>query len=79
MPRAKEQCFEKIEDDDLIPGLNIYALHPGGDGLWDLEEIQFFNTSANHPDTDGDGKTDFEEVEAMTNPLGTGKRRDHLG
>jgi Bacterial TSP3 repeat len=78
MPNAKQQCFEKIEDYDFIPGFNIYALDSDGDGLSDLEEIQFFNTSANNPDIDGDGKTDFEEVEAMTNPLGAGKLGDHL-
>jgi hypothetical protein len=78
LPNAHEQCLEKIEDYDFIPGFNIYALDSDGDGLSDLEEIEFFNTCANHPDTDGDGKTDFEEVEAMTNPLGTGRLGDHL-
>ncbi|HXX27048.1 MAG TPA: hypothetical protein VEI99_01225 [Terriglobales bacterium] len=78
LPNAHEQCLEKIEDYDFIPGLNIYALDSDGDGLTDLEEIEFFNTSANNPDTDGDGKTDFEEVEAMTNPLGSGRLGDHL-
>ncbi len=78
MPNAQEQCFQKIEDYDFIPGLNIYSLDSDGDGLSDLQEIRFFNTSANNPDTDGDGKTDFEEVEAMTNPLGAGKLGDHL-
>jgi hypothetical protein len=78
MSDAQEQCFKKIQDNDFIPGINIYALDSDGDGLSDLQEIQFFNTSANNPDTDGDGKTDFEEVEAMTNPLGTGKLGDHL-
>ena len=78
MPDAQHQCFQKIEDYDFIPGLNIYSLDSDGDGLSDLQEIRFFNTSANNPDTDGDGMTDFEEVEAMTNPLGTGKLGDHL-
>jgi hypothetical protein len=78
MPNAQEQCFKKIEDYDFIPGLNLYSLDSDGDGLSDLQEIQFFNTSANNRDTDGDGKTDSEEVEAMTNPLGTGKLGDHL-
>jgi len=29
-------------------------------------------------DSDGDGKSDFEEVEAMANPLGAGRLGDHL-
>jgi len=78
MPNAQEQCFKKIEDYDFIPGLNLYSLDSDGDGLSDQQEIRFFNTSANNPDTNGDGKTDFEEVEAMTNPLGAGKLGDHL-
>jgi hypothetical protein len=78
IPNAQEQCLQKIEDYDFIPGLNIYSLDSDGDGLSDLQEIRFFNTSANNPDTDGDGKADFEEVEAMTNPLGAGKLGDHL-
>jgi hypothetical protein len=78
MPKAKEQCLKSIEDYDFIPGLNIYTLDSDGDGLSDLQEIEFFNTSANNPDTDGDGKTDFEKVEAMTNPLGAGELGDHL-
>jgi hypothetical protein len=78
MPDAQKQCFKKIEDYDFIPGLNLYSLDSDGDGLSDLQEILFFNTSANNPDTNGNGKSDFEEVEAMTNPLGTGKLGDHL-
>jgi hypothetical protein len=78
LPNAQQQCLNSIEDYDFIPGLNIYTLDSDGDGLSDLQEIEFFNTSANNPDTDGDGKTDFEKVEAMTNPLGPGKLGDHL-
>ena len=78
MPNAQEQCLKKIEDYDFIPGLNLYSLDSDRDGLSDLQEIQFFNTSANNRDTNGNGKTDLEEVEAMTNPLGTGKLGDHL-
>jgi len=29
-------------------------------------------------DSDGDSKSDFEEVEAMANPLGAGRLGDHL-
>jgi hypothetical protein len=78
LPNAREQCLKSIEDYDFIPGINIYALDSDGDGLTDLQEIRFFNTSATNPDTNGNGKTDFEEVEAMTNPLGTGRLGDHL-
>jgi hypothetical protein len=49
MPNAQEQCFRRIEDYDFIPGLDLYSLDSDGDGLSDLQEIQFFNTSANNP------------------------------
>jgi hypothetical protein len=44
LPDRKQQCLRKIEDYDFIPGLNIYTLDSDGDGLSDLQEIEFFNT-----------------------------------
>ena len=41
------------------------------DGLLDVDEI-FYGTDRLNPDTDGDGVSDKKEVDALTNPLGSG-------
>ena len=39
------------------------------DGLLDGEEVNIYGTLPTNPDSDGDGYTDFEEVEAGTDSL----------
>jgi len=39
------------------------------DGLSDQEESDFYGTSAFLPDSDGDGITDYQEIQAGTDPL----------
>lgn len=39
------------------------------DTINDYEELNFYSTSPYLPDTDSDGKTDKEEIDAGTNPL----------
>lgn len=74
----KDLCLRSIEEHDFLSGANIYALDSDRDGLSDMLEIRYFNTSAANRDTDGDGSSDKAEVDAMTNPLGQGRLGDHL-
>lgn len=73
----QQRCLDRIKNVGFLPSTNIYTLDSDGDGLTDMREI-YFNTSIASPDTDNDGQSDFDEVTAMSNPLGTGKLGDHL-
>ena len=55
----EESCGSKNDDPDS-----------DNDGLNDLEECKEFLTNANQSDTDGDGRTDFDEVKSavLSNP-----------
>lgn len=73
----RKTCERNIDDYNYLPSVNIYTLDSDKDGLTDLLEI-YFNTSIGDVDTDGDGKSDYQEVMEGINPLGEGKLGDHL-
>lgn len=54
-------------DGDGIP--NFLDLDSDGDGLSDADEWAVYFTDPYHPDTDRDGRTDYEEVQEGTDPL----------
>lgn len=60
----KEKTIE-IQDD----ATRLQSIDTDRDGLNDYDEITFYQTSAYLPDTDSDGKTDKQEIDAKTNPL----------
>lgn len=60
----KEKTIE-IQDE----ATRLQAIDTDRDGLNDYDEITFYQTSAYLPDTDSDGKTDKQEIDAKTNPL----------
>jgi hypothetical protein len=63
---------ESIENSKILPEAKQQCLRK----IEDYDFIPGLNIYT--LDSDGDGKTDFEGVEAMTNPLGAGKLGDHL-
>lgn len=54
-----------IEDE----ATRLQSIDTDRDGLNDYDEINYYQTSAYLPDTDSDGKTDKQEVDAKTDPL----------
>ncbi|MHA1681184.1 MAG: PKD domain-containing protein [Promethearchaeota archaeon] len=66
------------DSDELTRNGYISVLIAGddddNDGLTNSEEIHQYNTDPLDPDTDGDGSTDGEEVEAGTDPLDDTKK-----
>jgi hypothetical protein len=49
--------------------VKVEGIDSDGDGLSDYEEEHVYGTDPDNPDTDGDGKSDGDEVVAGTNPL----------
>lgn len=47
----------------------LQSIDTDRDGINDYDEINFYQTSAYLPDTDSDGKTDKQEIDAKTDPL----------
>ena len=52
---------------------NKYMLDTDGDGLPDLQEINYWKTEIDNIDSDGDGYSDGQEVENGYDPLGSEK------
>ena len=73
----QKDCYKSLEGFNYLTDKNLYQLDSDNDYLTNVQEL-YFNTSVASKDTDGDGKSDYEEVQAMTNPLGEGKLGDHL-
>jgi hypothetical protein len=59
---AGEPTFREIFTNPLLLDTDL-------DGLWDSTERNFQHTDGTDPDTDGDGRTDFDEVVGGSNPL----------
>jgi hypothetical protein len=57
------------------PGLGIYAVDSDGDRLFDFEEIQFFHTRANRPDSDGGREDGLRRDGGDVQSLGRGEVR----
>lgn len=49
--------------------VRLQSIDTDQDEINDYEELQFFTTSPYLPDTDSDGKTDKQEIDAGTDPL----------
>ncbi len=49
--------------------VELQNLDTDQDGINDYEELNFYTTSPYLPDTDSDGKTDKQEIDAGTDPL----------
>jgi hypothetical protein len=55
--------------DPLTPNAAMVRVDSDGDGLYDDDEVNVYGTSANNPDTDGDGGPDGTEVKEGLDPL----------
>lgn len=64
--RVQNQNGEKSLKDFQVELQNIDT---DQDGINDYEELNFYTTSPYLPDTDSDGKTDKQEIDAGTDPL----------
>lgn len=62
--KNKETTIE-LQDD----ATRLQSIDTDRDGLSDYDEMTFYQTSAYLPDTDSDGKTDKQEIDAKSNPL----------
>lgn len=62
--KNKETTID-LQDD----ATRLQSIDTDRDGLSDYDEMTFYQTSAYLPDTDSDGKTDKQEIDAKTNPL----------
>jgi len=79
----EEEAPPADQDKDGLPDvreaeLGTSATNPDtdGDGLFDREEVEVYNTDPQNPDTDGDGYQDGEEVDSGYNPDGPGELRE---
>ncbi len=61
----QKNALAGIESD---PNVRLQAIDTDQDGLSDYDELNFYSTSPYLPDSDSDGKTDKQEIEAGTDP-----------
>lgn len=62
---AQEKQDQSLKDFQV----ELQNIDTDQDGLNDYEEFNFYTTSPYLPDTDSDGKTDKQEIDAGTDPL----------
>lgn len=81
IPSANAQIIDEDGDglsDDREAELGTDRSDPDtdGDGLFDPDEVNVYQTNPRNPDTDGDGNNDGVEVQNGYNPKGEGLLRD---